>query len=114
VDSGQWTVDRSGIGRRCCGWFHDLSFGFSPITQKSSSQPSALSSRFNCAPRGDNYAQMTEIKFQRSEIERATMADATRVTGANRNTLKVHLRSLVEQRHLARHGTGKGPWYGVG
>ena len=36
------------------------------------------------------------------------------VTGANRNTLKVHLRSLVEKRHLARHGTGKDSWYALG
>ena len=42
------------------------------------------------------------------------MADAVRVTGANRNTLKVRLRSLVEKRHLVRHGVGKGSWYGVG
>lgn len=53
------------------------------------------------------------IEFVR-EHGRATMAGAMRVTGANRNTLKVHLRSLVEMRHLARHGTGKGSWYGMG
>jgi len=53
------------------------------------------------------------IEFVR-EHGRATMADAVRVTGANRNTLKVHLRSLVEGRHLVRHGKGKGSWYGVG
>jgi len=53
------------------------------------------------------------IEFVR-EHGRATMTDAMRVTGANRNTLKVHLRSLVEGRHLALHGKGKGAWYGVG
>ena len=53
------------------------------------------------------------IEFVR-EHGRAAMADVVRVTGANRNTLKVHLRSLVEKRHLARHGTGKGSWYRVG
>ena len=53
------------------------------------------------------------IEFVR-EHGRATMADVVRVTGANRNTLKVHLRSLVEGRHLVRHGKGKGSWYGVG
>jgi hypothetical protein len=42
------------------------------------------------------------------------MADAMRVTGANRNTVKVHLRSMVGKRQLARYGTGKGAWYGVG
>ena len=53
------------------------------------------------------------IEFVR-EHGRATMADVVCVTGANRNTLKVHLRSLVEGRRLALHGTGKGSWYGVG
>jgi len=53
------------------------------------------------------------IEFVR-EHGRATMADAMRVTEANRNTLKVHLRSLVGGRHLARFGMGKGSWYVVG
>jgi DeoR/GlpR family transcriptional regulator of sugar metabolism len=53
------------------------------------------------------------IEFVR-EHGRATMADAVRVTGVKRNTLKVRLRSLVEKRHLGRHGTGKGAWYGLG
>ncbi len=48
------------------------------------------------------------------EHGRATMADVMCVTGANRNTLKVRLRCLVEKRHLVRHGVGKGSWYGVG
>ena len=48
------------------------------------------------------------------EHGRATMADAIRVIGPIRSKLKLHLRSLVDQRHLARHGTGKGSWYGVG
>jgi uncharacterized membrane protein len=42
---------------------------------------------------------------------RATMAALVRVTGASRNTLKDHFRSLVEKGHLARHGSGKGSWY---
>jgi Fic family protein len=44
---------------------------------------------------------------------RVTIGDAIRVTGASRNTLKDHLRGLVEKRHLARHGTGKGSWYAL-
>jgi DNA-binding Lrp family transcriptional regulator len=47
------------------------------------------------------------IEFVR-EHGRATMADAMRVTGANRNTLKVRLRSLVETGHLVRCRTGRG------
>jgi len=42
---------------------------------------------------------------------RVTMADMVRATGASRNTLKDHFRSLVGKRQLARHGIGKGSWY---
>jgi Fic family protein len=34
------------------------------------------------------------------------------MTGANRNTIKKHLQSLVAANHLAQHGAGKGTWYG--
>ncbi|MEN8133325.1 MAG: hypothetical protein ABFS45_24770 [Pseudomonadota bacterium] len=34
------------------------------------------------------------------------------ITGANRNTVKKHLQSLVRAKHLAQHGRGKGTWYG--
>ena len=44
---------------------------------------------------------------------RATMGEIIRLTGASRNTLKEHLVQLVEKRHLARHGTGKGTWYAL-
>ena len=44
---------------------------------------------------------------------RVTMADALKLTGANRNTLKVHLRRLVEGRHLTQHGAGRGAWYSL-
>jgi Fic family protein len=44
---------------------------------------------------------------------RATMGEIIRLTGASRNTLKEHLAQLVEKRHLARHGTGKGSWYAL-
>ena len=44
---------------------------------------------------------------------RATMGEIIRLTGASRNTLKEHLAQLVEKRHLARRGTGKGTWYAL-
>jgi Fic family protein len=47
------------------------------------------------------------------ERGRLTMAEAVTVTGANRNTLKVHLRRLVKQGRLAQHGVGKGTWYSL-
>src|SRR5690606_16150072 len=47
------------------------------------------------------------------EHGRVTVAEAARVSGASRNTIKVHLRSLVEQGHLRLHGAGRGAWYGL-
>ncbi|WP_288142808.1 winged helix-turn-helix domain-containing protein [Mesorhizobium sp.] len=38
-----------------------------------------------------------------SEHGRATVAETARVSGASRNTIKDHLKALVEQGHLTRH-----------
>lgn len=45
------------------------------------------------------------------EHGRLTVADAVKLTGANRNTLKLHLRDLVQSEHLQLRGRGKGSWY---
>lgn len=50
------------------------------------------------------------VEFTR-EHGRITMSDAIRLTGGNRNTLKQHFRTLVEQGHLNQHGSGRGVWY---
>ncbi len=50
------------------------------------------------------------VEFTR-EHGRITMAEAIRLTGSNRNTLKQHFRALVEQGHLAQQGGGRGTWY---
>ncbi|MBN1433570.1 Fic family protein [Candidatus Fermentibacterales bacterium] len=42
---------------------------------------------------------------------RVTLGAAGRMTGANRNTLKVHFRRLCAQGLLAMHGSGRGVWY---
>ena len=44
---------------------------------------------------------------------RVTMGEAVILTGASRNTLKDHLRMLVEHRHLMQHGVGRGTWYSL-
>ena len=53
------------------------------------------------------------IEFTR-EHGRITMAEAIRLTGGNRNTLKQHFRALVEQGHLVQQGGGRGTWYQLG
>jgi hypothetical protein len=42
---------------------------------------------------------------------RLSMNDALLLTRANRNTLKLHLRQLVEARRLKLLGRGRGAWY---
>ena len=42
---------------------------------------------------------------------RVTVRDICKLTGANRNTVKVHLKGLVQKRLLVLEGTGKGSWY---
>ena len=55
---------------------------------------------------------MQIVEFAR-EHGRVTMAQAIRLTGSSRNTLKQHFRDLVERGHLEPHGRGRGAWYGL-
>ena len=47
------------------------------------------------------------------ERGRVTVADAAKVTGASRNTIKDHLQALKKARHIEQHGAGRGTWYGL-
>lgn len=55
---------------------------------------------------------ITIIDYVR-EHGRAGLRDLVTLTGANRNTVKAHLRDLVDRRLLALHGTGRGSWYSL-
>lgn len=44
---------------------------------------------------------------------RVTIGEMVSITGSNRNTVKLHLRKLVEQGLLTLHGAGKGSWYAL-
>jgi len=50
------------------------------------------------------------VEFAR-EHGRVTIGEVIKLTGASRNTLKVHLRNLVELGHLSQQGGGRGVWY---
>jgi len=50
------------------------------------------------------------VEFVR-EHGRVTMAEAIKLTGASRNTLKQHFRALVAKRNLNQQGSGRGVWY---
>ena len=45
--------------------------------------------------------------------DRLTIGDIVKLTGANHNTVKKHLSSLVENNFLARRGAGNNTWYTV-
>ena len=47
------------------------------------------------------------------ERGRITLKSAVELTGANRNTAKLHLQKLLDAGHLKRHGAGRGVWYGL-
>lgn len=44
---------------------------------------------------------------------RISIGDAQILTGANRNTLKLHFKALRERGLLVLHGQGRGAWYGL-
>lgn len=48
------------------------------------------------------------------ERGRVTISEIVTLTGANRNTVKKHLASLVDARHIVQQGTGKATWYEKG
>lgn len=47
------------------------------------------------------------------EHGRVTVAEAAKLTGVSRHTLKNHLQALTRQGHLKLHGVGRGAWYGL-
>jgi Fic family protein len=50
------------------------------------------------------------VEFTR-EHGRMTIGEAIKLTGASRNTLKLHFRALVERGTLNQQGSGRGVWY---
>jgi Fic family protein len=60
-------------------------------------------------------APLPELSLRIVEVARehgrVTMAEIIRLTGASRNTLKLHFRALVERGHLTKRGQGRGVWY---
>lgn len=42
---------------------------------------------------------------------RVSIGEMVKLTGVSRNTLKVHLRQLVEKGYLSKQGGGRSTWY---
>lgn len=57
---------------------------------------------------------LPELSVQILELSKAhgriTISQIVGMAGANRNTVKKHLQSLVSANHLAQYGSGKGTW----
>lgn len=63
-------------------------------------------------PRGDLPALSVRILEIARDQGRVTIRAAAAATGASRNTVKDHMRTLTRGGHLTRHGAGRGTWYG--
>jgi len=61
--------------------------------------------------------QLPELSLKILELTksrgRIRISDIVVLTSANRNTIKKHLETLVDNKQLAKHGTGKGTWYNL-
>jgi Fic family protein len=61
--------------------------------------------------------QLPELSLRILELAksrgRITIREIVAITHANRNTVKKHLETLVDQNHLQQNGIGKGSWYSV-
>lgn len=62
-----------------------------------------------------NKLSLPELSVQILDLfaqkERITVADIVDATGANINTVKKHVASLVNSNYLTKHGTTRGVWY---
>ena len=54
--------------------------------------------------------QLQIVEFAR-EHGRVTIGEAIKLTGASRNTLKLHFRALAERGEMNQRGSGRGVWY---
>lgn len=62
---------------------------------------------------GDLPELSTQILELTRERGRVTIADAVKVTGQSRHTIKDHMKALTNGGHLTLHGAGRGAWYGL-
>jgi Fic family protein len=73
-------------------------------------RPKSSAKKLVVAALPDPAAQILEHVRQHGRV---TVGDMIRATGASRNTLKEHFRSLVDKQHQVMPGTGKGSWYAL-
>lgn len=54
--------------------------------------------------------KILEITKERGRVQ---ISELQKLTKANRSTIKVHLKDLVQQQYLVKHGKGRGVWYSL-
>jgi Fic family protein len=92
-------------------WNHWLDFFLNALAQqKARLQKKIERERLVLGDLPDLSARVLELTRERG---RMTVAEAAKLTGANRNTIKDHLSALTRAGHLTRHGKGRGTWYGL-
>lgn len=92
-------------------WNHWLDFFLTALAQqKARLQKKIERERLVIGDLPDLSVRVLELTRERGRI---TVAEAAKLTGANRNTIKDHLSALTRAGHLARHGKGRGTWYGL-
>lgn len=92
-------------------WNHWLEFFLNALAQqKARLQKKIERERLVLGDLPDLSVRVLELTRERGRI---TVAEAAKLTGANRNTIKDHLSALTHAGHLARHGKGRGTWYGL-
>jgi Fic family protein len=101
--SAQGTLDKD--ESRLMDWVRF--FLFSLLTQKNSLEEKVKRERLmtSLSPIDEDLLQIAR------QHGRVTLASAQALTRANRNTLKLHLRLLVESGHLRLLGRGRSSWY---
>lgn len=92
-------------------WNHWLEFFLNALAQQKARLEKKIErERLVLGDLPDLSVQVLELTRERG---RMTVAEAAKLTGANRNTIKDHLSALTRAGHLARHGKGRGTWYGL-
>ena len=92
-------------------WNHWLDFFLNALAQQKARLNKKIErERLVLGDLPDLSVRLLELTRERGRI---TVAEAAKLTGANRNTIKDHLSALTRAGHLTRHGKGRGTWYGL-
>ena len=97
------------LGTEAPDWHPWLTYFFTALQkQKNLLQRKIDRERVLLGSLPDLSARILELAQERGRV---TVAEAATATGASRNTIKDHIRSMVTAGHLARYGAGRGTWY---